>query len=73
MKRKGNHFLLKTFSTNPFHGQYPMIAVNANMPPTTMEAGFQNPDRRKPHTMRTMPRTARRIPSPLPTFLVKAI
>jgi hypothetical protein len=65
--------LLKTFSRNPFQGQYPTMAVSTKRPPATMDSGFQNPGRENPNRVRITPRTPRRIPSPLPTFLVTAI
>jgi hypothetical protein len=70
---KPDHFLLKTFSINPFQGQYPTTAVNTKRAPTTMERGFQNPGRKRPKTERIPPPTARRIPSLLPTFVVMPI
>jgi len=73
MERRTGYFLLKTFSTNPFQGQYPTMAVSAKRQPMTMNSGFQNPVRKKPKRIRIMPRIPRRIPSPLPIFLVIAI
>ena len=69
----GNHFLLKTFSTNPFQGQYPTMAVSIKIPPTIMDSGFKNPARKKPKMTRITPIITRRIPSPLFIFLVIAI
>jgi len=73
MERRSGYFLLKTSSINPFQGQYPTMAVTANRPPTIMDSGLQNPVRKRPKRIKAMPRTARRIPSSLPTFLVIAI
>jgi hypothetical protein len=73
MERKTGHFLLKTFSKNPFQGQYPTMAVSTKRPPTTKNSGFQNPARKRPKRMRISPKIMRRIPSPLATFFVIAI
>jgi len=73
MARRTGHFLLKTFSINPFQGQYPTIAVSTKRPPTTMDSGFQNPARKKPKRISITPRITRSILSPLTTLLVITI
>ncbi len=67
------HFLLKTFSMNPFHGQYPIKAVIINEAPIRMHRSVQTPVRRKLKGMSTTPTTIRTSFSPFATFLLIAI
>ncbi len=67
------YFLLKTFSTSPFQGQYPTKAVRTKKTPATIDSGFQNPIREKPKGIRATPSTVRTSLSILGTFLVIAI
>ncbi len=67
------YFLLKTFSTSPFQGQYPTKAVTINETPTTIDSGIHNPVTVKPKGIRATPSTVRTILSILGTFLVIAI
>jgi hypothetical protein len=61
--------LLKTFSKNPFQGQYPTNAVSINETPAMMHRSFQKPDRKKANGMRMTPRTIRPVFSTPATFL----
>jgi hypothetical protein len=61
--------LLKTFSINPFQGQYPNIAVRIIATPTNPRTHRENPEIRKAKIIKTTPMINRKIPSPLPTFL----
>jgi hypothetical protein len=65
----GLPLLLKTFSKNPFQGQYPTNAVSMNKAPPTMNRGFQRPGRKKPNGMRMTAKTIRPVLSAPATFL----
>ena len=67
------YFLLKTFSTSPFQGQYPKQAVSTKKTPTTIDSGFQNPIREKPKGINATPSIIRMTRSILGTFFVRAI
>jgi hypothetical protein len=61
--------LLKTFSKNPFQGQYPTNAVRRNKTPAAINRGLQKPGRKKPNRIRMTPRTIRPVFSTPATFL----
>jgi hypothetical protein len=64
--------LLKTFSINPFQGQYPNRAVRITTTPTNPRTHRKTPEIRKVRIIKITPMTDRKIASPLPTFFVLA-
>jgi hypothetical protein len=64
--------LLKTFSINPFQGQYPNILVRINATPMIPGTQRKPPGMKKEKTIKIIPMADRKIPSPLPTFLIFA-
>jgi hypothetical protein len=62
--------LLKTFSINPFHGQYPNVLVRISPTPITPKTHRKPPEKKKAKIIRMTPITNREIASPLPTFLL---
>jgi len=67
------YFLLKTFSTSPFQGQYPTKAVSTKRTTTTIDSGFQNPIREKPKGISATPIIIRMTRSIFGTFFLIAI
>jgi len=65
-------FLLKTFSINPFQGQYPNIAVRIITTPTNPRTHRKTPEMKKAKIIKITPMTDRKIASPLPTFFIFA-
>jgi hypothetical protein len=65
--------LLKTFSINPFHGQYPKIAVTINATPINPIIQLSIPWMKKVNSIKMAPMTIRKIASFVATFLVLAI
>jgi hypothetical protein len=65
--------LLKTFSTNPFQGQYPNVAVRIITTPINPRIQRSIPEVEIAEIMRITPRTYRKIVSPLATFFVLVI
>jgi hypothetical protein len=64
------HYLLKTFSTNPFQGQYPNMAVRITISPIGPRIHRETPELKKAMIINIIPMTNRNIPSPFPTFFV---
>jgi hypothetical protein len=62
--------LLKTFSIKPFQGQYPNILVRINATPIIPRIHRKPPGMKKEKIIKIIPMTERKIPSPLPTFLI---
>jgi hypothetical protein len=62
--------LLKTFSMNPFQGQYPNRLVRINATPINPRTHRKPPGVKKAIIIKMIPMTDRKIPSPLPTFLI---
>jgi len=60
--------LLKTFSINPFQGQYPNMAVRTTTTPTNPRIHGKNPEMKKARIIKITPMINRKTPSPLPTF-----
>jgi len=60
--------LLKTFSMNPFQGQYPNTAVRITTSPTNPRTQRKTPEVKKAITINIAPMIIRKIPSPFPTF-----
>jgi hypothetical protein len=65
--------LLKTFSINPFHGQYPNIAVTINATPMNPIIQLGIPWMKKVNSTKMAPMTMRKIASFVATLLVLAI
>jgi hypothetical protein len=65
--------LLKTFSINPFQGQYPNIAVRIITTPINPRIHRKNPEIKIAKIIKMTPMTDRKIASPLPTFFVFGI
>jgi hypothetical protein len=63
-------FLLKTFSVNPFQGQYPNIAVGITATPMNPSIHPEIPEIKKAKAIKTAPMTNRKILSPVPTFII---
>jgi hypothetical protein len=62
--------LLKTFSINPFHGQYPKRAVTMNTTPINPTTHRMIPSMEKAKMTKMTPMIERKIASILPTFFV---
>jgi hypothetical protein len=62
------HYLLKTFSTNPFQGQYPNMAVRITTSPIGPRIHRETPEVKKELIINTIPTIKRKIPSPFPHF-----
>jgi hypothetical protein len=62
--------LLKTFSINPFHGQYPKRAVIMNTTPITPTTHRKIPSMEKAKPTKMTPIIERKTASILPTFFV---
>jgi hypothetical protein len=62
--------VLKTFSINPFQGQYPNILVRIHATPIIPRTQRKPPGVKKAKIIKRIPMTDRKIPSPLPTFLI---
>jgi hypothetical protein len=62
--------LLKTFSINPFQGQYPNIAVRINTTPINPTTQRKIPSMKKAKIIKMTPMIERKIASALPTFFV---
>jgi len=62
--------LLKTFSINPFQGQYPNILVRISATPITPRPHRKTPEMKKPKIIKLIPITDRKAASPLPTFFI---
>jgi hypothetical protein len=62
------HYLLKTFSTNPFQGQYPNMAVRTTTSPIGPRIQRKTPEMKKAMIINITPMIKRKIPSPFPTF-----
>jgi hypothetical protein len=62
--------LLKTFSVNPFQGQYPNIAVRIIATPISPSISPENPEKRKAEAIKIPATTNRKTLSPLPTFII---
>jgi hypothetical protein len=60
--------LLKTFSINPFQGQYPNMAVRITTTPTNPRTHRKTPEMKKAKIINITPMIDRKTPSPLPTF-----
>jgi hypothetical protein len=60
--------LLKTFSMNPFQGQYPNMAVRITTTPTNPRIHRKTPEMKKATMINITPMIDRTTPSPLPTF-----
>jgi hypothetical protein len=60
--------LLKTFSMNPFQGQYPNMAVRITTTPTHPRIHRKTPEMKKTRMINMTPMINRKIPSPFPTF-----
>jgi hypothetical protein len=65
--------LLKTFSINPFQGQYPNIAVKITTTPINPRIQRSIPEVEIAEIIKITPRTYRKIVSPLATFFVLVI
>jgi hypothetical protein len=63
-------FLLKTFSINPFQGQYPNIAVRINPTPINPIIHRKIPEMKKTRSIDKTPMIKRKILSPFPTFVI---
>jgi hypothetical protein len=63
------NYLLKTFSINPFQGQYPNMAVRITTTPINPRIQRKTPEMKKARIISMTPVIKRKIPSPLPTFL----
>jgi len=64
------HYLLKTFSINPFQGQYPNMAVRITTSPIGPRIHRETPEVKKAMIISTTPMIKRKIPSPFPIFFV---
>jgi hypothetical protein len=62
------HYLLKTFSMNPFQGQYPNMAVRIVATPMNPKIHRKTPEMKKARIINIVPMIKRKIPSPFPTF-----
>jgi hypothetical protein len=62
--------LLKTFSINPFQGQYPNIVVRISATPISPRTHRKPPEMKKAETIKMIPMTDRKIASPLPPFFI---
>jgi len=62
------HYLLKTFSINPFQGQYPNMAVRITTSPIGPRIHRKTPEMKKARVINIIPMIKRKIPSPFPTF-----
>jgi hypothetical protein len=62
--------LLKTFSINPFQGQYPNRAVRINTIPINPTTQRKIPSMKKAKIIKMTPMIERKIVSALPTFFV---
>jgi hypothetical protein len=62
------YFLLKTFSMNPFQGQYPKSAVKINATPINPTTQGATPEKKKAAMIKTIPAIARKMTSPPTTF-----
>jgi hypothetical protein len=65
--------LLKTFSINPFHGQYPKRAVIMNTTPINPTTHRKIPSMEKAKLTKITPMIERKTASILPTFFVLII
>jgi hypothetical protein len=65
--------LLKTFSINPFQGQYPNTAVRIITTPINPRIHRRNPETKIAEISKITPRADRKIASPLPTFFILVI
>ncbi len=64
------YYLLKTFSTNPFQGQYPNMAVRITTSPIGPRIHRKTPEMKKAMIINTTPMVKRKTPSPFSTFFV---
>jgi hypothetical protein len=60
--------LLKTFSMNPFQGQYPNMAVSITTTPANPTIHLKTPEMKKARMINRTPKINRKIPSPFPIF-----
>jgi hypothetical protein len=64
------NYLLKTFSINPFQGQYPNMAVRMTTSPMGPRIHRETPEVKKAAMINIIPAVNLKIPSPFPIFLV---
>ncbi|OGP89288.1 MAG: hypothetical protein A2157_10275 [Deltaproteobacteria bacterium RBG_16_47_11] len=62
--------LLKTFSINPFQGQYPKKAVRRTATPISPRIHLNTPETKKERIIQITPMTSRETASPLATFFI---
>jgi len=67
------HYLLKTFSMNPFQGQYPNMAVRITITPTNPRIHRKTPEMKKATMINITPMIKRKTPSPFPIFFTFTI
>jgi hypothetical protein len=67
------HFLLKTFSINPFQGQYPKRAVKINITPINPTTQRAIPEKKKAAMIKTIPAIDRKMISLPTTFFLVTI